>query len=132
MTLRLPAHVPRAAVIVVVALGATATLTYAAGRKIAASPAATSAAVAAPAPIVVPDVRNQAFVFAKGSLEDAGLAWRVAGSVRGYSANLVLSQSPEPGTKLLDTGAPLITLTLKRNSSYQQVGDAEDASPYAA
>ena len=118
--------------IVLVALGATATLTYAAGRNVAASPAASSAAAAPAATIVVPDVRNQAFVFAKGSLEDAGLAWRVAGSVRGYSANLVLSQSPEPGTKLLDTGAPLITLTLKRNSSYQQVGDAEDASPYPA
>jgi hypothetical protein len=132
MALRLPAYVPRAAAIVLVALGATATLTYAAGRNIGAAPAASSAAAAAPTTIVVPDVRNEAFVFAKGSLEDAGLAWRVAGSVRGYSANLVLSQTPEPGTKLLDTGAPLVTLTLKRNGSYQQVGSAEDASPYAA
>lgn len=131
MSLRLPAYVPRAGVIVLVALGATTTLTYAAGRTTGVTADAPSAA-AAPASIVVPDVRNQAFVFAKGSLEDAGLAWRVAGSVHGYSANLVLSQSPEPGTKLLDTGAPLITLTLKRNSPYQQVGDAEDASPYAA
>src|SRR5438128_4251901 len=132
MTLRHASSVPRPAMHVLVALGATATLTYAAGRNVAARPAASSAAATPAATIVVPDVRNQAFVFAKGSLEDAGLAWRVAGSVRGYSANLVLSQSPEPGTKLLDTGAPLITLTLKRNSSYQQVGDAEDASPYTA
>jgi hypothetical protein len=32
---------------------------------------------------------------------------------------------------VLDTGAPLITLTLKRNGSYPQAGEAEDASPYA-
>src|SRR5213078_4528790 len=29
------------------------------------------------------------------------------------------------------TGAPLITLTLKRNTGYSQSGAAEDASPYA-
>ena len=28
-------------------------------------------------PLVVPDVRSQAFVFAKGALEEAGFAWRV-------------------------------------------------------
>jgi hypothetical protein len=76
-------------------------------------------------------VRNQAFVFAKGSLEDAGFAWRVLGSVRGYAANTVASQSPAAGTRVLDTGAPLITLTLRRNSSYPQTGEAADASPYA-
>ena len=76
-------------------------------------------------------MQNQAFVFAKGSLEDAGFAWRVLGSVRGYAANTVVAQSPAAGTRVLDTGAPLITLTLKRNGSYPQSGQAEDASPYA-
>src|SRR6185437_8177719 len=122
---------PRAAVLVLVALGATATLTYAAGRDISTAPPASSPALTA-ATVVVPDVKNQAFVFAKGGLEDAGFAWRVVGSVRGYSVNTVVSQSPAAGTKLLDTGAPLIKVTLKRNSRYKQVGQAEDASPYAA
>src|SRR5206468_497521 len=70
--------------------------------------------------------------FAKGSLEDVGLSWRVTGSVHGFAANTVLSQSPEAGTKLLDTGAPLVTLTLKRNAGYSQAGEAEDVSPYTA
>jgi hypothetical protein len=132
MTLRLPAPLPRAAVIVLVALGATATLTYAAGRGIGSSSPPQVSAPAIQATVVVPDVRNQAYVFAKGTLADGGLGWRVAGAVHGYSANTVVSQTPAPGTKLLDTGAPLVTLTLKRNKGYSQVGDAEDASPYAA
>jgi hypothetical protein len=132
MTLRLPAPLPRAAVIVLVALGATATLTYAAGRGIGSSSPTQVSPPAAPATVVVPDVRNQAFVFAKGTLADGGFGWRVAGSVHGYSANTVVSQTPAPGTKLLDTGAPLVTLTLKRNKGYAQVGDSADVSPYAA
>jgi hypothetical protein len=82
-------------------------------------------------PVVVPDVRNQAFVFAKGTLEEAGFAWQVSGSVRGYPANIVVSQSPAAGTNLVDAGTPRITLTLKRNS-YPQTGEPSDASPYAA
>jgi hypothetical protein len=122
---------PRAAALVLVALGATATLTYAAGRNITSDPpSATPAATAAT--VVVPDVQNQAFVFAKGALEDAGFAWRVSGSVRGYAVNTVVSQSPAGGTKLLDTGAPLITVRLKRNSGYKQVGQAQDVAPYAS
>jgi hypothetical protein len=55
----------------------------------------------------------------------------VLGSVHGYAANTVAAQSPAPGTRVLDTGAPLITLTLERNGGYPQGGEAEDASPYA-
>jgi hypothetical protein len=132
MSLRVPALLPRVVGIVLVALGTTATLTYAAGQGIGTTGAPTAAAPAVQATVVVPDVRNQAFVFAKGSLEDAGFSWKIAGSVHGFAANTVLSQSPEPGTKLLDTGAPLITLTLKRNGPYQQVGAPQDASPYTA
>ena len=70
----------------------------------------------APAPgrrsptVVVPDVTGQAFVFAKGTLEDTGFAWKVVGSVHGYAANKVASQTPAAGTKLKDTGAPTITV----------------------
>jgi hypothetical protein len=130
MASRLRAHLPRVALFVLLGLAATATLTYAAGQVPSSTPAATTTTVAAP-PLVVPDVRNQAFVFAKGSLEDAGFAWRVLGSVHGYAANTVAAQSPAAGTRVLDTGAPLITLTLKRNGSYPQTGEAADASPYA-
>jgi PASTA domain len=132
MAARLPAFLPRLAAIVLLGLALTATLTYAAGRNLnAVSP---PAAVAAPkaVPLVVPDVRNQAFVFAKGALEDGGFAWRVDGSVHGYSSNTVVGQSPAPGSKIVDTGAPLVTLTLRRTSGYEQTGQAEDASPYAA
>jgi hypothetical protein len=126
---RLRAHLPRVALFVLVGLAATATLTYAAGRRISSTPTASTTAAPTP-PLVVPDVRNQAFVFAKGALEDAGFAWRVTGSVHGYAANTVTAQSPAPGTRVLDTGAPRITLTLKRNGSYAQTGNAEDVSPY--
>ena len=56
--------------------------------------------------------------------------WRVAGSVHGYAANTVAAQSPAAGTRVLDTGAPLITVTLHRNSAYPQSGSSEDVSPY--
>ena len=130
MASRLRAHLPRVALFVLLGLAATATLTYAAGQMPSSTTPASTTAAPAP-PLVVPDVRNQAFVFAKGSLEDAGFAWRVLGSVHGYAANTVAAQSPAAGTRVLDTGAPLITLTLKRNGSYPQTGEAADASPYA-
>jgi hypothetical protein len=130
MAFRLRAHLPRVALFVLLGLAATATLTYAASRPVGSTTAASAAAAPTP-PLVVPDVRNQAFVFAKGSLEDAGFAWRVLGSVHGYAANTVAAQSPAAGTRVLDTGAPLITLSLKRNGSYPQSGESEDASPYA-
>ena len=130
MASRLRAHLPRVALFVLLGLAATATLTYAAGRQVGSTPPASTTA-APPPPLVVPDVRNQAFVFAKGSLEDSGFAWRVLGSVHGYAANTVATQSPAAATRVLDTGAPLITLTLKRNSAYPETGQAADASPYA-
>jgi hypothetical protein len=128
---RLPAFVPRVAAIVLVVLCATAGLTYAAGSQLPSAPAAAPATTTPPPPLVVPDVRGQAYVFAKGTLEESGFAWRVVGSVQGYAANVVIAQSPVAGTPLVDTGTPLVTLTLKRNGSYKQVGEAENASPYA-
>lgn len=103
----------------------------AAGSPPAAVPTSQSRLPAVPVTLVVPDVRREAFVFAKGQLQDAGFAWKVTGGVPGYPANVVVSQSPTPGTKLVDTGAPLITITLQRNKQSGQKGEPEDTSPYA-
>ena len=81
--------------------------------------------------LVVPDVSHQLFVFASGMLEDGGFGWHVRGSVHGYPANVVVSQSPKPGTHVLDTGAPAITLTLARGKA-PQLGQPEDKSSYGA
>jgi PASTA domain-containing protein len=132
MSLRTSALLPRVVAIALVALGATAGLTYAAGSGIGTTTPAATATPIVQSTIVVPDVRNEAFVFAKSALEDGGFAWKVAGSVHGYSANTVVSQSPLPGTKLIDTGTPLVVLTLKRNRSYPQAGAAADVAPYTA
>jgi hypothetical protein len=132
---RLPTVLPRIAVLVLVALAASAGLTFAAGKSIQSSTPSTAAAPAAARrleTIVVPDLRHQAFVFAKQQLADAGFAWKVVGPVQGFAANTVVTQSPAPGTKLFDTGAPLITLTLARNGSYPQDGSPDNASSYPA
>jgi hypothetical protein len=78
----------------------------------------------------VPDVRGQAFVFAKGILEDAGFGWRVTGGVKGYATNVVATQQPAAGTRVEDTGAPALELTLQRGT-YGQDGLPQDAAPYA-
>src|SRR5436853_594929 len=78
-----------------------------------------STTTTAPAVKVVPDVRRQAFVFAKVTLGDSGFAWRVTGAVQGYASNTVASQSPAPGTRVLDTGAPRIELHLARGAGAQ-------------
>ncbi len=80
--------------------------------------------------MVVPNVTGQLFVFASGSLEDAGFGWKVRGSVGGYQSNLVVSQSPKAGTHVVDTGEPTITLELVRKGA--QVGTPENRSPYGA
>jgi beta-lactam-binding protein with PASTA domain len=117
---------------VFIALAMTA-ISFAAGRQLQNVPAtqASTLPTAAPVTVVVPDVRKEAFVFAKEQLQDAGFAWKVSGATAGYPANVVLSQKPAPGTKLVDTGAPLITLTLERNKQYAPSGEPENTSPYS-
>jgi hypothetical protein len=132
MSLWFDALLPRVAAIAVVALAATAGMTYAAGEGLGTTAEPAAAQPTVQRTLVVPDVRNQAFVFAKGSLEDAGFAWKVTGSVHGYASNTVVVQSPDAGVKVIDTGAPTITLTLKRNGSYSEVGQPDDRSPYEA
>jgi len=130
MAMRLGVIVPRLFVIVVVALLATATITFAADTR--GGPAVPAAAqLTSKQVLLVPDVRGQAYVFAKSTLEESGFAWRVSGSVQGYSSNLVSGQSPAPGSRVYDTGAPAIALNLKVNSRYPQAGTPENASPFA-
>ena len=123
------ARVPTIAAIVVVAMLATTTLTLAASSN-GPVPVETAHTEVEQPFLVVPDVRRQAYVFAKGSLEQAGFAWRVSGPVRGFAANMVSSQAPAPGTRVVADGAPIINLQLSRNSSYEQQGLPENASPY--
>lgn len=80
--------------------------------------------------LTVPDVTGQPYVFAKSILQDHGLAWHVTGRVRGYAANLVAAQKPSSGTRVIDTGAPTVTLTLARNSKYGERGTPENDAPY--
>ena len=122
MTAGLFARAPRLAVLVAVALLATAGLTFAASSTLSAQPTATTETTPELPPLVVPDVRQQAYVFAKGMLEQGGFAWRVEGAVHGYSANVVAAQTPAPGTKLVANGAPTIVLRLQRNAGYAEQG----------
>jgi hypothetical protein len=128
---RLASLLPRFVALPLVALFGTATLTYAADRQLSApaSPPQPSAS-AVPQVVVVPDVSRQAFVFAKGTLEDAGFSWKVVGPVQGYAANTVASQSPAAGTRVVDTGAPVVRLTLRANKSYGQKGSPENSAPW--
>lgn len=132
MTAGLFARMPRVLVLVLVALLATTALALAAGGGTGQTPPATETVVTPARPtLVVPDVRGQVYVFAKGALEQAGFAWKVDGAVKGYAANVVAAQTPAPGSKVYVDGSPLITLQLKQNGRYKQEGMPEDASPYA-
>jgi hypothetical protein len=128
MALRIATRLPRLLVVGIVLLLASATLAVGAAQRMNAVPQGSTAPVAQE-PMVVPDVTGQAFVFAKGTIEDTGFAWRVVGGVHGYAVNKVASQSPAPGTKLKDTGAPTIALTLTR-TGYPEKGEPEDLAPY--
>jgi hypothetical protein len=127
--MRLGALLPRAVLVAMAWVLATAAFTLAADQKIVGPSSATPATVAQPPQLTVPAVTGQAFVFAKGLLEDAGFAWTVSGSVRGYAGNQVASQNPVPGTKVVDTGAPTVVLQLAKGS-YAQTGVPEDSSSY--
>lgn len=131
MTAGILARVPAIAVLVTVALLATATLTLAATSSSSAPKQSVPEATPEQAFLVVPDVRRQAYVFAKGALEQAGFAWKVSGSVQGYAVNIVASQTPAPGTRVVADGAPIVTVGLSRNAAYTQEGLPENSSPYA-
>src|SRR6266498_3006768 len=129
---RTAAMIPRVIAIAAAVLFVTATITYAAGTALRPRSVQSKHPARAARLLVVPDVRRQVFVFAKGMLEDEGFGWRVEGSVHGYPSNIVVSQSPAPRTRVVNTGAPGVTLELARNSRYAQAGNPEDRSPYGA
>ncbi len=130
MTAGLFARMPRVLVLVIVALLATTALALAAQGTVQTPPTTTPAVTPERPTVVVPDVRGQVYVFAKGALEQAGFAWKVDGPVKGYAANVVASQTPAPGSKVYVDGSPLVSLVLKANGGYKQEGTPEDASPY--
>src|SRR5918992_3615362 len=132
MTARLAALLPRLFVLTVIGLLAATSLTFAAAtRKMEKKESEAAPVQAGPNTLRLPDVRGQAYVFAKGILEDAGFSWRVVGPVKGYAANLVAVQNPAPGTEVLDNGAPTIRLRLKRNPDYAERGLPENTSSFA-
>src|SRR5919106_2566463 len=127
MAALLPARLSRLALCVACLLLSTAGLTFAAARD----QTARAGSSGPTATLVVPDVRRQAYVFAKTILEDAGFAWKVEGAVHGFAVNRVVSQRPPAGARVLDTGAPTILLQLDRNARYDETGVPENFSPYA-
>ena len=119
---------PRLTAVAAVGLLVSATISLAADKPTAAKK---PAHMSKPQQVmVVPDVSGQLFVFASGALEDNGFGWKVRGAVGGYPSNLVVSQSPKPGTHVLDTGEPTITLHLVRKGA--QLGEPQNRSPYGA
>ncbi len=121
---------PRVTAVAAAVLLVSATISLAADKPAAMSKPAMHAK-AAKQVLVVPDVRNQLFVFASGTLEDGGFGWKVRGAVQGYPANMVVSQSPKPGMHVLNTGAPTITLRLERGRT-AEAGEPQNRSPYGA
>jgi len=84
----------------------------------------------APPTKIVPGVVGQPYVFAESSLQQEGFGWKVAGPVAGWAGVIVSSQSPLPGTRVVDTGAPLVTLRLTKPKDYITQGTPENSSPY--
>jgi hypothetical protein len=130
LNMRFGTLLPPAVVIALAWVLGTAAFTFAADQTqlIGSTPKPNPAAAQAPE-LTVPSVTGQAFVFAKGMLEDSGFAWRVVGSVHGYAGNQVMAQSPAAGTRVVDTGAPTIVLNLVRGK-YAENGAPEDTPSY--
>ena len=130
MAARLPSVFARIVALTAILVLGSATISFAANTRFGAATTPNEVTVAPPQLVTIPDVRGQAYVFAKGTLEESGFAWRVAGAVQGYPANTVVSQVPAAGTRVVDTGMPTIQLGLARNGSYAQEGAPENTSPY--
>ena len=119
---------PRVTAVLAAGLLVSATISLAADKPATMKPA--THAKAHQKIMIVPDVRHQLFVFASGMLEDGGFGWKVRGAAGGFPANVVVSQSPNPGTRVIDTGSPAITLVLARHGA--QLGEPQNRSPYGA
>jgi len=130
MAARLTALLPRLFALTVIWLLGAATYTLAADTVPIAKHDKKAEAASKPHVLTVPDVRKKAYVFAKGILQDSGFAWRVEGSVKGFAANTVTVQRPAPGTKVIDNGAPVVVLSLSKNTTYGESGLPENSAPY--
>jgi hypothetical protein len=130
MAARLTALLPRLFALTVIWLLGAATYTLAADTVPTPKQDRKVEAASKPHVLTVPDVRKKAYVFAKGILQDAGFAWRVEGSIKGFAANAVTVQRPAPGTKVIDNGAPIVVLSLSRNAAYGESGLPENSAPY--
>jgi hypothetical protein len=130
MASRLAVLLPRLFALTVIWLLGTATYTLAAGGGQGTTAAAPKPSAKKTPTLVVPEVRRQPYIFAKGLLQDAGFGWRVEGGVQGFAANTVVVQNPAPGAKVVDNGAPTVVLRLERNSKYAERGLPENESPY--
>ena len=67
----------------------------------------------------------------RASLEQDGFAWRVTAPCPGFAANVVVSQSPAPGTRVFDDGAPTSSLRLSRNATTRRRACPRTSRPYA-
>ncbi len=118
----------RMGALALVALAATTSATSASSGKVSPPPQAQDGAKAhgraasRQRRLLVPDLHGQPYVFAKGILDDAGFSWHVRGSVQGFPGNIVESQWPPAGTRVLDTGSPRVVLRLRRASDYRERG----------
>ena len=79
---------------------------------------------------MVPGVIGQLYVFAESALQEHGFGWKVVGPVDGWAGVTVASQDPLPGTTVVDTGAPLVTLRLAKPKGYVPQGTPENSSPF--
>jgi hypothetical protein len=131
MAARFTALLPRLLALTVIWVLGAATFTLAAEKKPATPTKKVASSASKPTLLTIPDVRGKAYVFAKGIVQDAGLAWRVQGSVQGYAANVVVSQNPRAGVRVVDNGAPTLTLRLSKNAAYGERGLPENEAPYA-
>ena len=120
---------PRLTAVAAAGLLVSATISLAADKP--AQPTKPATHASAQRVMIVPDLRGQLFVFASGALEDGGFGWKVRGAVKGYPSNVVAAQSPKPGSHVLDTGAPTVTLHLVRGKG-SELGQPQDRSPYGA
>src|SRR3954447_658165 len=122
---------PRVILVALVILLATGTLTYAASQELTTPAASPATATPATASLVVPDVRGQAYVFAKGMLEDAGFAWELGAGSEGSAGYRVVAQSPKQGTRVVNTGAPTVVLRVVAAKEYAASKHTPDqSSPY--
>jgi len=79
---------------------------------------------------MVPGVIGQLYVFAESALQEHGFGWKVVGPVDGWAGVTVASQDPLPGTTVVDTGAPQVTLHLAKPKGYVPQGTPENSSPF--